>query len=146
MKQMLIIGIFLLSTLVGCGKAGSASWSENDRRNAQHMVASFDASQAVTEIINQGSPFSSIPLATTKELHRLYLVALDEARKVNDQVLEKVLPGLSKPFREKYQKSIELQLRAIEQGDIAAEFTGSQLHDEWVDWINPRTQDMKIPK
>ncbi len=147
----------LLGELAATGKAlvwpyfaltdgAKASWTDQQRENARHIVKSFDARQAATKLANQGPPYSSVPPAETQERQRLYHVALDEARQVTDEVLEKVLPGLGKPFREKYQRSIELQLQAIDQANVAAEIAGSQLHDEWVDWINPRLRQLRIPK
>jgi len=73
-------------------------------------------------------------------------LALDEAKLVRDDVLEKAYPGMSKPFRDKFQRSLELQIRNLEHGDAAAEIAGSFLHDEWVDWINVRRREIKISR
>jgi hypothetical protein len=73
-------------------------------------------------------------------------IALSEARRARDDVLEKAFAGLGKPFRTKYQTSLELQIRALEQGNAADEIAGSKLHDEWVDWLNVHRKHVRIPK
>jgi hypothetical protein len=71
---------------------------------------------------------------------------LAEARLVTDDVLEKAMAGLSVPYRQLYQRSLELQIRNLEAGDIDAEIEGSRLHDQWVDWIAPRQKRFRVPK
>jgi hypothetical protein len=84
--------------------------------------------------------------ATAREVGGLWKTALEEAKLVRDDVLEKALAGLSKPFREKYQRSLELRIQGIEQRDDEIELAGSRLHNEWVVWINAHRAEVMIPK
>ena len=126
------------------------SWSDEEKQNATHFVLSLDASRSATNLLNLGPAYSSIPPATIAEVLRLRKFALEEAKLVRDKVLEKALSGMSRPFRDKYQRSLELEIQAFESQDEttanAASIKGSMLHDEWVDWINEHNSKVRIPK
>lgn len=84
-----------------------------------------------------------------RDAARAYLhgdAVVEMIQQVRDDVLEKALPGLSVPYRLLFQRSLELQVRNLERGDIGAEMTGSALHDEWVDWIAAPGREVRIPK
>ena len=77
---------------------------------------------------------------------RLRKLAFAEARLVRDDVLEKALPGLSRAYRQWYERSLELRIHNLEVGDVVAEVEGSRLHDQWVDWITPRQRQIRVPE
>jgi len=126
-------------------------WTEDEKENGRHIIRSFEAQKAAVKLINDGPPgYSTIPTAKVQDIVTLLRLALDEAGLAGDEILDKALPGLSKAFREKYQQSIEFELRSMNEADAAASMTASitasKLYDEWVDWINPRRHQLKIPK
>jgi len=122
------------------------SWSDEEKQNAKHFFLSMEANIAATKILNQGAPYSEIPYSSIEETQRLLKYALEESRQVRDDVLEKALPGLSRPFRDKYQRSLESKIHGFESGDTAALIRGTLLHDEWVDWFNENRSKIRIPK
>jgi len=123
-----------------------STWTDEERQNAMHFMLSGDASAAATKLLNLGPGYTSMSHAEIQEIQRLRRLALAEARLVRDDVLEKVLLGMSKPWRAKHQRGLELQIQAIENDDTSAELLGSALHDEWVDWVNAHRADLRIPR
>ena len=53
---------------------------------------------------------------------------------------------MSVPFRQNYQRGLELRLRNLEYGDVQAELEGSRLLDDWVDWVNQRGREARFPR
>ncbi len=129
---------------IACGTG--TPWSTEDKENFTHYINSAEADIAAAELRNQGQPFVEISSEVVGEMLRLKRLALAEARLVSDDILEKALAGLSGPYRQLYQPSLELQIRNLEIGDIAAEVEGSRLHDQWVNWITPRQLQIRVPK
>jgi hypothetical protein len=125
------------------------SWSDVEKQNAMHFHLSMNASRAATKLTNLGSAYSTIPQSEIVEMQRLMKIALQEAQLVQDVILDKAFPGMSKPFREKYQRSLELKLRAAEEDYLSAvpyEIKGTTLYNEWVDWINAHNSEIQIPR
>ncbi len=136
----LVMGTFVIAC------TAEPDWTAEEKENALHYLRSSQADLAAVKANNQLG--ESGPREMPEDAYRYVLtqkkMALEEAKLVRDNVLEKACPGMSVPFRQKYQRSLELQIRNLETGDVQAEIMGSALHDEWVDWINARR--VKIPK
>lgn len=121
------------------------SWNDDEKENARHIFAAADASQAATRLGNAGPAYSTIPTATINEIQRLRNLALAESLLVRDEVLEKASPGMSKLWHEKYQRSLELQIRAFDHADAPSEMAGSALFNEWIEWLNANRKNIRIP-
>jgi hypothetical protein len=121
-------------------------WSDEEKQNATHYFLSTESAKSATMLGNNGPASSLVTPTTFKEMLRLRKFAVQEALLVRDDVLEKAYAGMSKPFREKYQRGLQLQIRAVEQNEPSSEFTGSNLHDEWVDWFNAHRSEIRFPK
>ena len=124
----------------------SVTWTDDEKESIRHFFASMEATQAATRLGNAGPPYSTISESTMGEIQRLRRRALQEAVLVPDDVLEKAMPGMSALWREKHQRGLELQIQAVDKGDISAEIAGSALHNEWVEWINASRERIRIPK
>jgi len=74
--------------------------------------------------------------------------ALDYARSVDDDVLDKIHPEIKTRWRSELERGIELRLRNLESptGDINAEFEGSSLLDRFGDWWDANKGEIRIPK
>ena len=121
------------------------SWSAEEIANSRHFFASMEASRAATRLL-KSSVNSSVPQATVDEFLRLQRLALYEAALVRNDVLEKAMPGLAVVWREKYERSLKLSLRAVEQREVRGQLAASRLHDEWVDWINSNKNNIRVPR
>lgn len=137
------VGLILM--LVACG--GNPAWTEEEIANFEHFHASQAAYQQTVRISNQRGP-GVMSAAEVNQRRELLRTALQEARLVKDDVMEKGLQRMSLPFRQKYQRGLELQLRnmELERGSAMAEVEGSALIDEWIDWINSRTSEARFPR
>lgn len=102
----------ILLTFVAVGTVACADpvqWTAEELANASHFFAAAEADIAATEVLN-----SAGAAGTLSEGDRLQIIAhkrqaLQHARAIRDDVLEKAMPGLSGPFREKFERSLELQ-------------------------------------
>lgn len=129
-----VIGLMLISSCTACSP--TPSWTESEKAEALHFIAAHEADGAATDTLNHYGMTGIVPAHAVETALRLKRLALHEARQVSDSVLEKALPGLSTQFRALFQRSLELKIRALEQGDVTAEFEASSLHDRWADWFN----------
>ncbi len=89
------------------------TWASEQKENAKHILAAWEASQEATRLSNQGPAYSVMRQSTVKLMLQHYRTALLHALMVRDDVLEKAYPGLRKPFREKFQRSLQLRIRAL---------------------------------
>ena len=77
----------------------------------------------------------------------LHKVALNEARKVDLDVLTKVHPELPTQFRDKYLRYLELFDRYLgDNRHHADQLSAQKTFDEWADWYNVNRADMEMPK
>lgn len=143
--NIMVIVVPLFVILAGFAEA-APRWTEEDRKNIQHFFASRQADKAAVSISNRGGPFSPVSSKDTAEILRLRQEALHHALLLRDDVLAKAHPELPKKFRDLYQRSLELMIRAFQDRDNSASFRASQLHDQWVGWFNANKRKIKIPK
>jgi hypothetical protein len=135
---------YFLATASTDRRLAGTDWSNEEIDNARHFFRASEASQRATRVSNAsgGGVMSEQDAAA---LLRDRKEALTEARLVRDDVLEKACPGLSSMFRTKFERGLELQLRNLEFSDIQAEIQGASLQNEWVDWINERSSEVRFP-
>lgn len=128
-------------------RASIPTWSDEEKQNAMHFHLSTDAADAAVKLSNLGPAYSVISQSELAETNRLMKIALQEAKVVRNEVLDKAFPGLSRLFREKYQRSLELKIRTFEDKyNIAGEFESGRLYNEWIDWINEHGSEIRFPK
>ena len=77
---------------------------------------------------------------------RLKKTALQEAKLLEDAVLDKAHPQLRIQFREEYQKGIEAYLRGSEKGDAKAEQESADLHEAWACWYDENRTNLRVAK
>jgi hypothetical protein len=136
--------VLLVLLVYSC--SSQPSWTDEELDNLEHFFRSAEADQEAVRIGNQGPAFSAIPEEDVQQMLEHLKLALREAKLIKDSVLDKAHPELREHFRDQYQKSLELKIKNLEDGDVTAEIIGSTLHDQWVDWINAHNKEIKIPK
>jgi hypothetical protein len=137
-----IIGLILFVFLSGCARA--PDWSDDEKKNVNHFYVSDNADREATSLVNSTLNGRVSP-ATIEHILRLKKTALSHARQLKDTVLDKAHPEMREPYRQLYQRSLELQITSIEQNDAKPGITGSILHDQWIDWFNDHNRKIKIP-
>lgn len=142
---MVIVVPIIFVILAGFAEAGPC-WTDEDKQNIHHFFASQRADKAAMAVSNRGSSVSPVSANDTVEILRLLQEALHHALLLRDEVLAKAHPELPKKFRDLYQSSLELMIRAFQYRDNSASFRSSQLHDQWVDWFNANKRKIKIPR
>ena len=77
----------------------------------------------------------------------LDMVALAEARQVDLQILRKANSNLSGVFREKYLAGLERMGEVYAGQRPDSEYiVAAKLINEWVEWLNTHTDDIRLPK
>lgn len=145
MRKYFFVLLIFSSLLIGCGNSGK-KWTNEEKDNIEHFLKSGEASRAAVRISNSGDPYKVVPKVEMDKINDLRYLALSEAKLVRDDVLAKAHPDLPKKFRNLYQKSLELRIENVKNGNFKLELKGSKLHDSWVDWINANNKKIKIPK
>jgi len=124
-------------------------WSDSERENLEHYHRSSDAIRQAVRIMNAG-PRNGPSQLTPEESDAwiaLKKIALNEARKVDLEVLAKAHPNLPSQFREKYLRSLELA-NPFQERDVplSEQMAAQTLFDEWVDWFNANRANIHLPK
>jgi hypothetical protein len=119
-------------------------WTAADKSNFCHFLYSQSAGQSAQAIVD--APGSRIPDAQMNQAIAYYKQALREARSLEDSVLDKIHPDLRTHYREEYQRSYELKLESIRQGNMQHMLDAKSLYNRWVDWVNSAKHSFRIPK
>lgn len=147
LMQAVLLGLLVFLGLRSCGGSDQTNeWSQAEKENAAHFIYSSSANIEAISIINEGPAFEKVTEDEIQEILRLQRRALAEARKIRDPVLEKIHEGMAEPFRNKYQRSLELTIKNLEEDNKLMFDKAGQLHDEWIDWYREHYEDIKIPK
>ena len=117
-----------------------------ERDNARHVVRALESAQAAVRISNKGTPYTTLSQGDLVEIRAYKKAALEDAKRVQDHVLDKIHPEIRTHFRDEFQRGLELQLRNLTSGDVASEVRGSALVNRWADWFNSNRSQIKIPK
>lgn len=134
------------SSSLWTGNRPSVDWSEEEKENAVHFIRSLDADNEAARLSSAGDTFTVLSEEEHREILRLSRLALEEAGLVEDAILEKITPGMSRPYREEFERSHELNIENLEVGNTQAAITSFQLRNEWWDWYDAHKKKMKIPK
>ena len=136
-------GIWPYYALSGSSKP---DWSNGERDNLEHFYRSLDASQQAVQIVNAGQHDrpSNEELEAFVALHK---IALNEARKVDLEVLAKAHPELPTQFRDKYVRYLEFINRFFtSNGSFYDQSTAQKMWNEWAEWNNANATHIHMPK
>ena len=142
--QCRALGLSLLPVLLwACSP--SHDWTAEEIGNAEHMWEALGADQRAAEIENLGEagPDDAREAEAALE-HRER--ALREARSVRDEVLAKAHPDLPLHFREEFQHSMELFVKAarLRESDFAGE--AIRLRKRFGAWYRRHGEEIRVPR
>lgn len=147
-----MIGAIVLMVAHGCSP--NVSWSDAERKNAEHFIRALEAMQRATRLVNAAKP--GVLQLGIEEIMEHQRTALAEARLVSDTVLDKAHPQLRDHFRSEFQRGLELVILSEETGlqskdgrlreQIEIGTKGLVLLDKWVDWLNSHRAEIRIPE
>ena len=143
--KVIALALFV-SFLTGCSAQSSRpSWSAKEKKNAQHFLTSLKiVSRAHAENNRRG--FGIRSESEMNKMRSLYRQALNEAQQVDDAVLDKACATLRIPYRDLFQRGVEMRLGAWETADASASIESSKLLDKWADWYVVHGREIKIRK
>ena len=61
--------------------------------------------------------------------------SIEESQKVNDQILDKLHPDLSRHYREEFCEGLRLYINFLEEGGVPVEEKSKLLSDKWGRWF-----------
>ncbi len=152
-----VLGIALL--VLALAAAGACSrgqiWSADEEENSRHFWASLAANDKATQLIGKNNP--DAPQFGVDEINQYQRTALNEAKLVQDSVLEKAHPELREHFRSEYQKGLELILSSYKvaaaspsgpplTGQIDLQASGVTLLKQWAIWLDAHGREIKMPE
>lgn len=140
----LLIGPYLFanSVMKKTVETKSNSFEKEIKEQVVHMEKSKDYSNQGIQIMNliDSQVVSQNKIDSYKEFLKK---SIEEAKKVDTTVLNKIKNGYGTIYYEKYLRAKELQFQGYETGNASSLTKGQILYDEFVDWMN---QNMSNPK
>lgn len=131
----LLVSPYLLSNnLINNSLVDNSNSLEKEiNEQVKHMEKSREYSNQGIKIMNLNDSLvvSQNKIDSYKEFLKK---AIEEARKVDTVVLNKIKKGYGTIYFEKYLRSKELELEGYENGNASALTKGQILYDEFVDW------------
>jgi hypothetical protein len=141
-KPVFCISMVLFMFMSACYH-DTDTWTDKDHVETLHYFDSLRDNKEASRIARQaGSTFSPQQL---KQVRALTASALDEARQVSDELLDKVHPELKKHYREEYQRALELALQNLEYQDYSAAQKSTVLFSNYSDWFVAHQSDIHFP-
>ena len=142
--QCRALGLSLLSALLwACAPAHD--WTAEEIGNAEHVWEALGADQRAAEIENLGEagPDDAGEAEAALE-HRER--ALREAQSVRDDVLAKAHPDLQLHFRNEFQRSMELFVKAARLRESDFETEAIRLRKRFGDWYRRHGEEIRVPR
>ena len=128
---------------LACGSA-APEWSAEEIGNAEYVYSALHSDARAAEIENLGDAgFDDAQEEEASLEHRQQ--ALQDARRVRDEILERLHPALRPHFRDEFQRSQALFLQARRDGDAALETEAIRLRNAWGDWWVRHDHEVAIP-
>ena len=138
--------LFLFRSLSEAQSLTGPVWTQEEKENATHVWAAAELGHRRKALITSESAEVRLSEDQARQLLVLTELELKDVTAVRDDVLEKALPGLRKPFRATYQRSLELTIQSLKTRDPGAAIEAQKLHTEWVDWIDSNGSGIRVPK
>ena len=105
------------------------------KEQVMHMEKSKEYSNQGIQIMNLSD--SQVVSQNKIDSYKEFLKkSIEEARKVDTTVLNKIKNGYGTIYYEKYLRAKELELEGYETGNASSLTKGQILYDEFVDWMN----------
>ena len=119
-------------------------WTAEEIGNAEHIFQALDADRRAAEIENLGEAgVENANEAAAALEHRER--ALRQAQAVRDEVLAKAHPDLPRHFRDEFQRSMALFVRAAQARESDLEIEAVELRKRFGAWYRRHGQAIQIP-
>lgn len=120
----------------------SNSLEKEIKEQIMHMEKSKEYSNQGIQIMNLSD--SQVVSQNKIDSYKEFLKkSIEEAKKVDTTILNKIKNGYGTIYYEKYLRAKELELQGYETGNASSLTKGQILYDEFVDWMN---ENMTNPK
>jgi hypothetical protein len=140
-----LVGVSLVLSLFlsGC-YSDSDKWTDKDHKETLHYFAALRDNKEASRISRQaGNTFSP---QQKEQIRALTAAALDAARQVSDELLDKVYPGMKEHWRDEFQTALELALVNLDNHDMAAAQKSTALFSQYSDWFNAHQGEIHFPQ
>lgn len=140
MKKFLLI-LLIIPFLISC----------KDKKSTKSKISDEDEAKITTEIkrMNNSREYSDSAFilldnnlkngVVKKEIVDKHTILLEKsveaAKKVDLTILEKIKKGFGKKYKEKYIRSLELQIEGVKEIDTKKSLDGQILYDEYVNYV-----------
>lgn len=140
----LLIGPYLFANNLRENTAvtNSNSLGKEIKEQVMHMEKSKEYSNQGIQIMNLSD--SQVVSQNKIDSYKEFLKkSIEEAKKVDTTVLNKIKNGYGTIYYEKYLRAKELELQGYETGNASSLTKGQILYDEFVDWMNENMTNLK---
>jgi hypothetical protein len=111
--------------------------------NLSHFIKSINYSNEAAKLSNQGKPFESVDKADMKKFIDLKKKALEEAKLVNIEQLNRDHPNFGNHYRDEFMKGLRLLIEGYEKEDNGKIIEASILFDRWGDWYSSNLENIR---
>ena len=126
-KKSIIIAIIIFLVIL-------ASSCTNEKSTVQHFTESINYANEATRLRNKGGPYEFMDPEDSGKMLEFMKKALEEARLVNTEILNRRYPDFGNYYRDKFIKGLELFIEGSEENDNIKLLAGQRLDDEWEVW------------
>lgn len=140
MKKILPIALILLF-LINCKgeKPSKAKMSDEEEAKITTVINLMDKSRKYSDsafILLDNNLQNGVVKKEIVDNHIILLEkSVEAAKKVDLNILEKLKKGFGKKYKQKYLRSLELQIEGIKEIDTKKSLDGQILYDEYVNYI-----------
>lgn len=124
-----------LLLIAGCSKG--LQWSDREISNGQRLLDAIEATNAAGSLLSDPNP-DNVDKALT-ELRRAHIAAAQ----VDDQVLDKLHPGLQPRLRLNFQRALGRMIQAVETNDSRALNKSADTIQDFIAWYRANEQDFR---
>lgn len=140
MKKILPIALILLF-LINCKgeKPSKEKMSDEEEAKITSVINLMDKSRKYSDsafILLDNNLQNGVVKKEIVDNHIILLEkSVEAAKKVDLNILEKLKKGFGKKYKQKYLRSLELQIEGVKEIDTKKSLDGQILYDEYVNYI-----------
>ncbi len=142
-KGLMIISVFIITTLLII--LGACDRINQTRKVITDLVQTIEVSDKIKMIAEEGEALTEqIPEDELEKIIDLGSYAVENAKKIDHELLNKIYPDLGDKFQENLVVGIDLILKGYrgKNDDITQE--GKELIESWGEWFDTNLEKIKL--
>jgi hypothetical protein len=143
LSVVLQVGLGYLLVTTGIGYIHSKSHTYDEAANVREFIATMEAANRATQVINHGTAYSIMSETDAEEMIRYFRAALAHAEKVDANSLNEKYRGWGTHFEKEFLAGLLLIVEENDKAVPATSLAGQKLLNSWGIWFDQNVEEIR---